>query len=207
MKVINKKPFLHYLLKSIENFEFSSIHFCLGYKSEKIIPYLQTIGKNISYTVEDDNNLLGTGGAIKNCLEFLEKDFIVQYGDTILKLDYDHLFQIHLSSNKKMTMTILDAKLTKEKPNIYCKNINGHSKSFIYSKKSELKDANFIDYGALVFKRSVFEKKFKNKFQLSEIQEHLTKSYQSEFLEVFYPYLEIGTPQSYNEATKKLNDL
>ena len=124
MKVINKKPFLHYLLKSIENFEFSSIHFCLGYKSEKIIPYLQTIGKNISYTVEDDNNLLGTGGAIKNCLEFLEKDFIVQYGDTILKLDYDHLFQIHLSSNKKMTMTILDAKLTKEKPNIYCKNIN-----------------------------------------------------------------------------------
>ena len=34
----------------------------------------------------------------------------------------------------------------------------------ILLQKSELKNANFIDYGALVFKRSVFEKQIKNKF-------------------------------------------
>ena len=32
---VNNKPFLYYILKSLEPYKFSNIHFCFGYKSEK----------------------------------------------------------------------------------------------------------------------------------------------------------------------------
>ena len=98
MLEINDKPFLSYILKSLETYSFKNIHFCLGYKSDKYLEYLKENHPHLhyTYTVEDSDQLLGTGGAIKNCLNLLDQNFIIQYGDTILKLEYDNFFQFHL---------------------------------------------------------------------------------------------------------------
>ena len=37
---INNKPFIHYLLNSIEKYPFTSIHFCLGYKVKILLTTL-----------------------------------------------------------------------------------------------------------------------------------------------------------------------
>lgn len=208
MKLINNKPFLFYLLNSLNNFSFSSIHFCLGFKSEKIISYIKKIhtNQNFTFSIENEDNLLGTGGAIKNSLEYLEDNFIIQYGDTILRLNYHDLLELHLISKKKMTMSIINSKLSNEIPNIYCEDINKNQRKCIYSKENPRSDANFIDYGAMVFKKSVFKNHQETNFPLSKIQENLTINDESAFFEAYHPYTEIGSPISFEKAKTRLND-
>ena len=61
------------------SFKYSSIHFCLSKFSEKILFLENENLIPISYSIENENNLLGTGGAIK-LFGILENNFIVQYG-------------------------------------------------------------------------------------------------------------------------------
>ena len=72
MVEINKKPFIYYLFKSLKDFNFTSIHICLGYKSELFVEYLNTIDFSvpISFSLENSKQLLGTGGAIVNSFKY-----------------------------------------------------------------------------------------------------------------------------------------
>ena len=199
---INKKPFIYYLLKSLEIFNFSSIHFCLGYKSEVFLDYLNSINFHIpiSYSLEKRKKLLGTGGAIVNAFKYLKKDFIVQYGDTLLDMNYELFFNKHLENNSKITMSVIASDLCNHEPNIYCtKNLSGEL-NCIYDKKNPNINSNYIDYGAMACQKRVFEE-FDSKFiDLSDIQKKLTVSGQASFFEIFSPFIEIGTPQSLNSA-------
>ncbi len=200
---VKGKPFLYYILEKIYPYKPSHIHFCLGYKSDFFLEFFKTLSLNnikITYSLEDSEELLGTGGAIKNALNFLEDNFIVQYGDTILDLSYSNLFTKHIKSKKKMTMSIIESKRTNEVPNVLLKeNPNGEN-IFRYNKLCPPENANFIDYGAIVFKKKVFATTNKNKFDLAEIQKDLTYNNETEFFKVSKPYIEIGTPDSLLKA-------
>ena len=203
----NEKPFFDYIINSIWKFKPTSFHFCLGYKSQFYLEYLKNLKEkiNISFCIEDEDNLLGTGGAIKNSIKFLEEDFIVQYGDTILDFDYKKFFNYHLKNQQKISMTVIHHEKSKEKPNLFCqKSLSNKKLICIYDKFNPLKNANYIDYGAMAFKKEVFENEKKNKFDLSELQNFLTLKYNAAFYEVNKPYIEIGNPTSFNRALKNL---
>ena len=203
---INEKPFFDFVFKSIIRFKPSSLHFCLGYKSEIYIEYLKKFKEKfkITYSIENEKNLLGTGGALKNALTFLEDDFIVQYGDTLLDFDYKKFFNIHLKNKKKMTMTIIHKDKSKEKPNLICKKDNVGEFRCIYNKINPSFDYNYVDYGAIAFKKIVFKNEKRFVFDLSEIQQNLTINSNSYYVEINKPYIEIGTPNSLKKATNYL---
>ena len=117
---INNKYFFDYVLNSIKSYKPSSIHFCLGYKREIYIEYINKLKykAKITYSSENPDELLGTGGAIKNACKYLNNDFIVQYGDSILNFDYNNFFNFHLTKEMPMTMTILNKSKTSELPNL-----------------------------------------------------------------------------------------
>ena len=203
---INNKHFFDYILDSINKFNPCSLHFCLGYKSELYIDYIKKLEYKIkiTYSCENPNKLLGTGGAIKKACKYLKDDFIVQYGDSILEFNYRKLFDLHIKKKMPMTMTILNQKKTSELPNILCvKNSNGEF-NCKYDKKRLINNANYIDYGAIAFKKSIFEKEKKITFDLSDIQSNLTKKNKCAYLEVNRRYIEIGTLESLNEAVTLL---
>ena len=204
---INGKVFLQYFLESIIPFNFSSLHFCLGYGSEKYLTFLEKNNLNFEYTfsIEQENDLLGTGGAVKNALPFLKENFVLQYGDTILNIDYNKLYNQHLMSKKVMTMSILPSNLSSEAPNIFCdSDVNGNLQC-VYNKKNPPNHSNFIDYGALVFKKTIFENFKGRSFDLSEIQQALTLKKKACFFKVKNSYIEIGNPTSYKNAFNSLN--
>ena len=134
---INKKPFIDYLISSVMKYNPSSIHFCLGMKSDLYLEYMNKakIPTKISFSIEKENKLLGTGGAIKNAIDSLESNFIIQYGDSILDFDYNKFYESHVKNKKEMSMTILPSNLTSESPNMLCnKHKNGKDISCIYDK-------------------------------------------------------------------------
>ena len=202
----NGRPFIEYVLKSINRFEPSSIHLCLGYKNELYINYIETIkdSYDITYSIEEQDKLLGTGGAIKNAYKYLDENFIVQYGDTILDFDYKGMYKSHLKSEKMMTMTVLSSDLSNEKPNVKCKRNLDNSLVCIYDKFNSKLNANYIDYGAIAFNRKIFGNFNKLNFDLAHIMTTLCEESKAYFYEVSNPYIEIGTINSYSKAIKIL---
>ena len=206
---INGIPFMKYLIDSLISYEPSSIHLCLGKFSEQILIFLENEKYDvpISYSIENENNLLGTGGAIRNCLKYLENNFIVQYGDTILDLNYSDLYNHHLKEEKEMTLTILPVSMTNEKPNILCNYLDNGQLNCLYDKNNFKTNGNFIDYGANVFKKKVFTQDLPLKFDLSNIQTSLSKSGKASFYLVDKKYIEIGSMNSFYSAAKELKNV
>lgn len=207
--MINKKPFMEYLINSLIPFKPNNIHFCLGKFSDQYLEFLSTIkiDINFTYSIEDSKSLLGTGGAIKNSLSYLQNQFIVQYGDTILDIDYTELFNIHKNFKKDMTMTISSSKLTYETPNLICKRNKENFLDCMYDKKLYKNNGNYIDYGALVFNKNVFQADLPDKFDLSLVQSYLSKEGNAFFHEIKKRYIEIGTEYSLKNAKKILKNV
>ncbi len=206
---VNGIPFMKYLIDSLIPFNPSSIHLCLGKFSEQILTFLENENYDlpISFSIENENNLLGTGGALKHCLDYLNDNFIVQYGDTILDLDYLDLYHYHLKEKKEMTLSILPKSLSNETPNVLCCHDESGDLKCIYDKNNLKNTGNFIDYGAIVFKKKVFMNDLPSKFDLSIIQSSLSQDAKSSFYVINKKYIEIGSINSFYKAAKELKNV
>jgi len=205
-------PFMSYLIESLDMSNFSSIHFCIGYKADFYLRYFSDTLANIlpipfTYSIENEGNLLGTAGALLGAFHLLEDTFVVQYGDTILNLDYKDFFYKYNASKMQIGMSIIHCSRSDESPNV--KRIDsdpclGQQSSFIYCKNTPLLGAEYIDYGALCMsKQSLIANKDLGP-DLSSYQAFLSLAGQCFFYQVDKPYLEIGTPQSYSRAAELL---
>lgn len=76
MAPIQGIPFLHYLVKHIENQYPCDIHFSLGYKGDIIQQYF-TKHPNKPYTFYTEPEALGTGGALKFCWQNIPHDYLL----------------------------------------------------------------------------------------------------------------------------------
>ena len=113
------------------------------------------------------------------------------------------------------TLTFLSSFVSKElseilfspifsRPNLICKKDNVGEFRCIYNKINPSFDYNYVDYGAIAFKKIVFKNVKKFVFDLSEIQQNLTINSNSYYVEINKPYIEIGTPNSLKKATNYL---
>ncbi len=87
---IENKPFLRHQIELLRDNGVSDIVLCVGYRSHMIKDYFgngKRFGVNIIYSDEGEN-LLGTGGALKNAEPLLEDVFFLMYGDSYLLFDY-----------------------------------------------------------------------------------------------------------------------
>jgi NDP-sugar pyrophosphorylase family protein len=89
MLPIKGKPFLEYQVALLNYHNVRDIVLCVGYLKEKIKDYFGDGGKlgvNIQYSEEEE--LLGTAGALKNAELLLEDEFLLLNGDSYLPVDY-----------------------------------------------------------------------------------------------------------------------
>jgi D-glycero-alpha-D-manno-heptose 1-phosphate guanylyltransferase len=109
MAPIDDKPFLAHLLLYLKTQGITSIIFSVHYQREQIQHYFQShyAGMDIAYAEEDEP--LGTGGAIVNSLSLLLKTnepVFVLNGDTFVKLDYQAMVTQHLQHHSPFTMAL-----------------------------------------------------------------------------------------------------
>ncbi len=107
MAKINNKPFLEYLFKYLSFHNVEHIVLAVGYKSNTIKEYFGNNFKNLPITYSEEKELLGTGGAIKQALEFTNsKDILILNGDTFFDIDLEHFYKFHKSKNSKLTLAL-----------------------------------------------------------------------------------------------------
>ncbi|HEG2581375.1 TPA: nucleotidyltransferase family protein [Campylobacter lari] len=91
MAPINGKPFLAFVLEYLKKQGITEVILSVSYKYELIQEYFKDEfdGMKIYYNIEKE--LLGTGGAIKDTLKFIQNQVYVLNGDTIFDIDLKKL--------------------------------------------------------------------------------------------------------------------
>lgn len=187
--LINKNPFISYQLDLFYKQGIRNVILCVGKFGKMIEDYVgngSSWGLNVKYSYENENNLLGTGGAIKNALDLLPEIFIITYGDCYLDTNYINILTKFYEKNKSMLITIWYNKTKYHKNNILFKN----NKILSYNKIST-PDMQHIDYGIIIVNKSIFNN-YKNKFDLSEIMSNLISKNKISVYEVIDSFHEVG---------------
>ncbi|MFQ5628389.1 MAG: nucleotidyltransferase family protein [bacterium] len=99
MANLGEKPFLEYQIEFLRRFGIEFVVLCVGYLHEQIKEYFGDGKKNgvqIAYAIEQE--LLGTGGAIKNAKALLNDSFLALNGDSFLDLDLGEFARFHRAS-------------------------------------------------------------------------------------------------------------
>ena len=86
MLEISNKPFISYLLDRLSYFKINEVILCIHYQRDKFKQYFSRYNNKLKITFSEENKPLGTGGAIKNALKFVENDdpFLIMNGDSDL---------------------------------------------------------------------------------------------------------------------------
>ena len=103
MLLVNNHPFLEFLVLHLKLHGIKKILFSTGYISEKILTFFgdgSTYGLEFQYVEEEE--LMGTGGALKYASSYLEDEFLLMNGDSLFDMNYSKLCSSLLDSPKSI---------------------------------------------------------------------------------------------------------
>jgi D-glycero-alpha-D-manno-heptose 1-phosphate guanylyltransferase len=203
MAPVAGKPFISYvidymLMQGIQHFIFA-----LGYKSNVVISYLEEQYPTLSYKAVIEDELSGTGGAIKNALaETTAENIFIINGDTLFKAEYRSIDDFHLNSKASCSVAL---KFMNNVERYGTVEINGEGKIISFIEK-QLNKTGLINGGVYILNKNEFlQKPFPNVFSFEH--DYLEKYSNSD---AFYGieqegyFIDIGIPEDYNKANKDL---
>jgi len=200
---VNGRPFIFFVLERVAEAGITDVVICTGYGAMQFADLIDNgsqFGLNISYSY-DGVSQLGTGGALKKALPLLGSQFLVQYGDTLLDLDYALLWSKFIDAGKPVMMSVFRNDNRLDKSNV----VFEHDRVKEYNKKKRHPSMRYIDYGAMVFNASVFNDEPTNvNFDLADMLCSLASQGNVAGMEVTKEFLEIGNPASLERVRKKL---
>jgi len=202
MAEIEGKPFLSCLLDILLRQGIKNVVLAVGYKREFIVNYYNYKYKDIElkYSIEDAP--LGTGGAIRQALDYAEDEnvFIVN-GDTYFDVDYKGMSDFHDKNNAQITIALKELLDFDRYGSIQI--ANNRIVDFIEKKKIT---QGLINGGVYLIRKNIF-----NGFSLTE-----TFSFEIDFLQKYFTkmvcygyistgeFIDIGIPEDYSLAKEVL---
>ena len=205
---IANKPFLYWLIKYLLHQGVTDFVFSLGYLHKQVEDFLEKEFNDVKYSCIIEKEPLGTGGAIKLCLEkSISEDVLIFNGDTFFNLNLKE-FVAAFHTNKadcSIALTPMEnfdryGSVTIDEQNII--------KQFNEKKYCE---SGFINTGTIIFKKSVYLEKTKhlpNNFSFEK--DFLEPSMQSIKVTGFIAneyFVDIGIPEDYYKANEELENI
>lgn len=196
------KPHLEHQVNLAKEYGFDHIIFSAGYLHESIMEYFgdgSEFGVDIEYVLDGDKPL-GTAGAIKNCAKHVRSsDFLVMNGDILTDISLDELFESHLDSGCKITITLVPVKEPSRFGVVLTDDI-GRVTDFLEKPKNP--PSNYINAGLYVMNAKIFKDIPSDTYFMVETdvfpqgaKAGTVNSYKSDRY-----WRDIGTPESYFDA-------
>lgn len=194
MAPIKDKPFLEFIFKYLKEQGIKEVILAVSYKYEVIKEYFKDefLGIKITYSIEKEP--LGTGGAIREALEFVKNESYVLNGDTFFNINLTKLklngSQICLALKQ---MQDFDRYGTVE---LYSEN---YIKLF---KEKEFTKQGLINGGIYLLSKDIFKGfSLQEKFSFEEFLQQNHKNLKAR-AEIFDDYfIDIGVPEDYYRFT------
>ena len=101
------KPIIHRIIDHYVANGFKEFYVALGYKGALIKTYFKSckLNKDIKVECIDTGKNTMTGGRIKRLKKYLNKTFMVSYGDSLSSVNLKKLLAYHKKKNKLVTLT------------------------------------------------------------------------------------------------------
>ena len=196
------EPFIAHQLRELARQGIENVVLCVGHLGEQIENFVKDgseYGVRLQYSYET-NNLLGTGGAIRNALHLLNDEFFVLYGDAWLEIDYLSVYESFHDSGCSALMTVYRNEGRWDISNVEML----ERRIRLYSKTRHNPRMTHIDYGLGILKQEVFEHYSEGSmFDLAEIYESLSESEQLASFEATNRFYEIGS----HDGLRELNEI
>lgn len=194
---ISQKPFLFYQLNFLKNCGIKSVLISTGFQGEQIDNWVKNLDiPDLKISCIQENIPLGTGGAIKNAIDFLEDDFVVCNGDTISIFDLSQMMNFHMKKNSILTMLIKKISNSTRYGSV---KINPDNQIIKFQDKTSLKNV-WISAGYFIFhKNNIDWGLYPDIFSYEDLfQKLIETSYSFGFTFDDY-FIDIGTPQSFEK--------
>lgn len=194
------KAFLEYQLELLKKSNLKEIVLCVGHLKADIISYFgngSRFGVRIEYSEEEEP--LGTAGALKNAENLLGDDFLVLNGDSYLAIDYGEVIERYELGNKMGLMVVYRNENKYDKSNVMIAN------EFVtnYDRSGRTENMIYIDYGLSILNKKALEFAPQGKFfQLDEVYRELIKKKELMAFEAHVRLYEIGSLQGLEDFTR-----
>ncbi len=204
MAPINGIPFLVYILEYLKKNGVDRVILSVGYKWKIIKDYFgeRYGGMKLLYSVEDEP--LGTGGAIKQALNFgKDEDIFIVNGDTFFDVDFKSL-AAEFKSKKADLMLSLKTMFNFDRYG--CVETDEEKRVVSFTEK-EYRNVGNINGGIYLAKKNLFEGfQLPDKFSFETfMREHLNHLAIYAFVSDGY-FIDIGIPEDYKKANIELRD-
>jgi D-glycero-alpha-D-manno-heptose 1-phosphate guanylyltransferase len=196
------RPFIDFLIESLLPFGFRRFVLCVGHLREKVRAHFQE--RDYEVVLSEEEEPLGTGGALKNAAPLITGQcFLVMNGDSICPVDYNQFRTFHVHKGG-----ILSLVLAKPQPgqDYGVIEVDDDQRVVRFREKNECHKAMFVNGGVYFMQRNLFdhmpdEARFSLEYDLfPNILSWGCYGFQTD-AEV----IDIGTPERYAEALKKLS--
>lgn len=197
------KPFLAQVIAHLERHGITSLIIAAGYRHELLRAFIENNYPGLDVRMHVEQELLGTGGAIRECCRLTEsKHVLVLNGDTLFRFNSSSLLNLHLIHDADCTICLKPMQNFDRYGSV---SIEADGRITRFSEKSFCR-SGLINAGVYCLDRENFLRmSFPDKFSFE--QDYLT-AYASE--KKFYGdvqdayFIDIGIPEDYARANIEL---
>ncbi len=203
MALINKKPFLSYILSFLSRNWIEKIILSVGYKHEFIKNYFGNMYGSIKIEYSIEETPLGTGGAIKQALAYCsdENVFIIN-GDTYFDIELRKFYNFHISVGADVSFAL---KQVEDNSRYGTVKVSGNGKIISFGKEN-FGNGGLINGGIYLLAKKYFLNKVENFNERFSFENDFIPFYvnSSNFYgQVFNSYfIDIGVPEDYEKAVR-----
>jgi len=193
------EPFIVRQLEYLHRQGVTDVVLCIGYLGEQVKALVgdgSSFGLNVVYS-SDGEQLMGTGGALRQAIPLLGKVFFVFYGDSYLPIDFRQVEEAFFKSGKPALMSVLRNADLWDKSNVLFRD------GFVleYNKREPTPEMAYIDYGLGVMSAEFLSSKSLNEpFDLADIYHNLSVQGNLAGYEVYERFYEIGSLKGLQET-------
>jgi N-acetyl-alpha-D-muramate 1-phosphate uridylyltransferase len=194
------KPFIAYQLELLRAAGVTKVVMCIAHLADQIEAVLgdgRTYGLSVQYS---HDQLLGTGGALRNALPLLGDEFLVMYGDSYLLCDYAGIATAWQASGKLGLMTVY-----KNDGQYDASNVEMRDRRVVRYDKSNVPGLTHIDWGLGAFRAEAFAGYPDGKLDLVRVYQDLLARDQLFGYEVSERFYEIGSHAGLEELRHLLS--
>ncbi len=193
------QPFLKYILTQLNSFGIKEVILCTGHLAEQVQSELgnKFLNLNLSYSVEAEP--LGTAGALAQSLNKIKTaDILVLNGDSFCDTDFSEFYTWHKTNHCKASLLLCQVQDTERFGSVILK--NNLIENF---QEKGINGPGLINAGIYLFSKEMLQQIPKNRACSLEKEMFLSwldkKNLSGYKAKVNY-FIDIGTPQSWNQA-------
>ncbi|OCR07231.1 D-glycero-D-manno-heptose 1-phosphate guanosyltransferase [Helicobacter pullorum] len=190
MAPVGDKPFLAFVLEYLKKQNIKRVILAVSYKYEVIQQYFgdEFLGMEIVYSIEKIP--LGTGGAIKQALEFASRDCYVLNGDTFFEIPLEEM-----KLGKSKICIALKRMYDFDRYGAVEIDKNGFAESF--EEKKFIKEG-YINGGTYLVAKDIFDKfVLEDKFSFEKFLQENYKTLRIKTKVFDHYFIDIGIPEDY----------